>query len=139
KKQQPRHHLRGVFQHQGSGRLDAHGALDPFGAEMQVADAVGFRKRGLVESMGGGSDRHRAIVASAVPCGLSRLMEPRRCPTRSRARKLSVKPSSAPRTNWWRHSIARRPKRVRKCWPQAVTRWMLQWRCRSPPAWPNPG
>jgi hypothetical protein len=37
--QQAGHHLAGVGQFQGVGALDAHRALDPFGAEMQVAHA----------------------------------------------------------------------------------------------------
>ena len=47
--QQPGHHLAGVFQHQLGRVLDAHGALHPFGIEMEVAHAIRFGKRGLVE------------------------------------------------------------------------------------------
>ncbi|MOA44841.1 hypothetical protein D3C78_1671740 [compost metagenome] len=80
--QQPGHHLAGVFQHQLGRGLDAHGALDPLGVEVQIAHAIQFGQGRLVEFGGevrfihGGDCRADAGRASVrwlhgLPAGMS--------------------------------------------------------------------
>jgi hypothetical protein len=66
--QHPCHHLLRIFQFDRIGFAQPHGALNPFGAEMQITHAVGFGQRDRrVFDLARGGGFGRSAPAGAVP------------------------------------------------------------------------